>query len=40
MTGGRNSTITKFVFLGFSEFPKLTIALFSIFLGIYLMTVS
>lgn len=32
--------ITKFVLLGFSEFPKLTIVLFSIFLGIYLMTVS
>lgn len=32
--------ITKFILLGFSEFPKLTIVLFSIFLGIYLMTVS
>ncbi|XP_012499316.1 PREDICTED: olfactory receptor 1440-like [Propithecus coquereli] len=41
MTGGRsNTTITKFILLGFSEFPKLTIVLFSIFLGIYLMTVS
>ncbi|XP_036916320.1 olfactory receptor 1440-like [Sturnira hondurensis] len=41
MTGRRNSTmITKFILLGFSEFPKLTIVLFSIFLGIYLMTVS
>ncbi|XP_062053386.1 olfactory receptor 5AN6-like [Lepus europaeus] len=41
MTGERNSTtVTKFILLGFSEFPKLTIVLFSIFLGIYLMTVS
>ncbi|XP_008053603.1 olfactory receptor 1440-like [Carlito syrichta] len=41
MTGGRNSTtIVKFILLGFSEFPKFTIALFSVFLGIYLVTVS
>ncbi|XP_037697592.1 olfactory receptor 1440-like [Choloepus didactylus] len=40
MTRGRNSTITRFILLGFSEFPKLTIVLFAIFLGIYLMTVS
>ncbi|XP_004479311.1 olfactory receptor 5AN6-like [Dasypus novemcinctus] len=41
MTGGKNSTITKFILLGFlGEFPKLTVVLFSIFLGIYLMTVS
>ncbi|KAG3284978.1 olfactory receptor 5AN6 [Ictidomys tridecemlineatus] len=41
MTEGRNhTTITKFILLGFSEFPKLTIALFSVFLGIYLMTMS
>ncbi|XP_039100969.1 olfactory receptor 1440-like [Hyaena hyaena] len=41
MAGGRNSTaVTKFILLGFSEFPKLAIVLFSIFLGIYLMTVS
>ncbi|XP_006193701.1 olfactory receptor 1440 [Camelus ferus] len=41
MAGGRNSTaITKFILLGFSEFPKLTIVVFSVFLGIYLMTVS
>ncbi|XP_008147243.2 olfactory receptor 1440 [Eptesicus fuscus] len=41
MTGRSNSTmITKFILLGFSEFPKLTIVLFSIFLGIYLVTVS
>ncbi|EFB16798.1 hypothetical protein PANDA_018173, partial [Ailuropoda melanoleuca] len=41
MAGGRNTTaVTKFILLGFSEFPKLTIVLFSIFLGIYLMTVS
>ncbi|XP_016055859.1 PREDICTED: olfactory receptor 1440-like [Miniopterus natalensis] len=41
MTGRRNSTmINKFILLGFSEFPKLTIVLFSVFLGIYLITVS
>ncbi|KAM7085395.1 olfactory receptor 5AN6-like [Molossus nigricans] len=41
MTGRRNSTvITKFILLGFSEFPKLTLVLFSVFLGLYLMTVS
>uniref|UniRef100_H0XLA0 Olfactory receptor n=2 Tax=Otolemur garnettii TaxID=30611 RepID=H0XLA0_OTOGA len=41
MTGERsNATITKFILLGFSEFPKLTIVLFSIFLGIYFMTVT
>ncbi|XP_037377330.1 olfactory receptor 1440-like [Talpa occidentalis] len=41
MAGERNSTtLTKFILMGFSEFPKLTIVLFSAFLGIYLMTVS
>ncbi|XP_003826675.1 olfactory receptor 5AN6-like [Pan paniscus] len=41
MTGERNSTrITKFILLGFSEFPKNPIFLFSVFLGIYLLTVS
>ncbi|KAL4672015.1 hypothetical protein H8957_010072 [Semnopithecus entellus] len=41
MTEERNSTtITKFILLGFSEFPKLAIFLFPIFLGIYLLTVS
>ncbi|XP_042638634.1 olfactory receptor 1440-like [Orycteropus afer afer] len=41
MAGGRNSTtITRFILSGFSEFPKLIVVLFSIFLGIYLMTVS
>ncbi|KAM9221860.1 LOW QUALITY PROTEIN: uncharacterized protein PS065_010276 [Dugong dugon] len=40
MAWGRNSTtITRFVLLGLYEFPKLTIVLFSIFLGIYLLTV-
>ncbi|XP_006876552.1 PREDICTED: olfactory receptor 5AN1-like [Chrysochloris asiatica] len=39
-TEERNSTtVTWFIFVGFSEFPKLTVFLFSIFLGIYLMTV-
>ncbi|XP_075404174.1 olfactory receptor 5AN6-like [Tenrec ecaudatus] len=37
---GRNrTTVTTFILLGFSEFPKLTLVLFSIFLGIYLLTV-
>ncbi|XP_020937015.1 olfactory receptor 1440-like [Sus scrofa] len=41
MAGGKNSTtITKFILLGFSEFPKLTAVLFSVFLRISLMTVS
>ena len=41
MAGGRNSTtITEFILLGFSEFSQLTAVLFSIFLGIYLVTVS
>ncbi|XP_049748011.1 olfactory receptor 1440-like [Elephas maximus indicus] len=40
MAERRNSTITQFIFLGFYEFPKLTIVLFSIFLGIYLLTVT
>ena len=40
MAGGRNSTtITEFILLGFSEFSQLTAVLFSIFLGIYLVTV-
>ncbi|XP_022363294.1 olfactory receptor 1440-like [Enhydra lutris kenyoni] len=40
MAGGRNSTaVMTFILLGFSEFPKLTIVLFSVFLGTYLMTV-
>ncbi|KAM6158098.1 olfactory receptor 5AN6-like [Rhynchocyon petersi] len=37
---GNSTTITRFILLGFYEFPKLTIVFFSIFLGIYLMTVS
>ncbi|XP_003422803.2 olfactory receptor 5AN6-like [Loxodonta africana] len=38
---GRNdTTVTSFILLGFSEFPNLTIVLFSVFLGIYLMTMS
>ncbi|XP_037695408.1 olfactory receptor 1440-like [Choloepus didactylus] len=37
----RNSTtVNTFTLLGFSEFPNLRVLLFSIFLGIYLMTVS
>ncbi|XP_075403707.1 olfactory receptor 5AN6-like [Tenrec ecaudatus] len=41
MAWGRNTTkISRFIILGFYEFPKLTIVFFSIFLGIYLITVS
>lgn len=41
MAEGRNSTtVTRFILLGFSEFPRLSAILFSIFLGVYLMTVS
>ncbi|XP_049748012.1 olfactory receptor 1440-like [Elephas maximus indicus] len=40
MAERRNSTSTRFILLGFYEFPKLTILLFSIFLGIYLLTVT
>ncbi|XP_076971138.1 olfactory receptor 5AN6-like [Tamandua tetradactyla] len=41
MAEERNSTTVKrFILLGFSEFPKLTVVLFSIFLRIYLMTGS
>ncbi|KAL6085370.1 hypothetical protein STEG23_025954 [Scotinomys teguina] len=40
MTGGKNSTaITKFILVGFSDFPKLRLVLFIVFLGIYLSTV-
>ncbi|XP_003464323.2 olfactory receptor 5AN6-like [Cavia porcellus] len=40
MTGERiNTTVTRFILLGFSEFPKLRIILFVVFLGIYLSTV-
>ncbi|XP_012499317.1 PREDICTED: olfactory receptor 1440-like [Propithecus coquereli] len=41
MAGGRNITIvTKFILLGFSDFPKLKIVLFAVFLGTYLLTVA
>ena len=41
MTEGRNSTIvTRFILLRFSEFPRCDVTVFSIFLGIHLMTVS
>ncbi|XP_038173069.1 olfactory receptor 1440 [Arvicola amphibius] len=40
MTGGRNNTaIAKFILVGFSDFPKLKLVLFVVFLGIYLSTV-
>ncbi|XP_037377210.1 olfactory receptor 1440-like [Talpa occidentalis] len=38
--GINNTTVTRFILLGFFEFPRLTAILFSIFLGIYLITVS
>ncbi|XP_006900536.1 PREDICTED: olfactory receptor 5AN1-like [Elephantulus edwardii] len=38
--GRNNTSVTRFILLGFSDFPKLTAVLFSIFLVIYLMTIS
>ncbi|XP_058383395.1 olfactory receptor 5AN6-like [Diceros bicornis minor] len=35
-----NTTVTKFILLGFSDFPKLKIVLFTVFLGTYLLTVA
>ncbi|XP_055994558.1 olfactory receptor 1440-like [Sorex fumeus] len=41
MAEARNNTaVTKFILLGFSDFPKLKIVLFTVFLGSYLMTVT
>ncbi|XP_037377211.1 olfactory receptor 1440-like [Talpa occidentalis] len=41
MAGGRNSTtVTKFILLGFSDFPKLKITLFIVFMGFYLLAVT
>ncbi|XP_053415763.1 olfactory receptor 1440-like [Nycticebus coucang] len=41
MAGGRNITIvTKFILLGFSDFPKVKIGLFAVFLGTYVLTVA
>ncbi|XP_049748021.1 olfactory receptor 1440-like [Elephas maximus indicus] len=41
MAGGRNNTaVTKFILLGFSDFPEFKIALFIVFLGIYLLTMA
>ncbi|XP_031240608.1 olfactory receptor 5AN1-like [Mastomys coucha] len=41
MIGGRNITkITQFILLGFSDFPRITVLLFVIFLMIYIMTVT
>ncbi|EDM12913.1 olfactory receptor 336 (predicted), partial [Rattus norvegicus] len=40
MPGGRNNTIiTKFILVGFSDFPKIKLVLFVVFLGSYLSTV-
>ncbi|XP_062053387.1 olfactory receptor 5AN6-like [Lepus europaeus] len=38
--GRNNTTVTKFILLGFSNFPKFKIILFVVFLGIYLSTVT
>uniref|UniRef100_G3U6W4 Olfactory receptor n=1 Tax=Loxodonta africana TaxID=9785 RepID=G3U6W4_LOXAF len=35
-----NTAITNFILLGFSDFPKFKIALFVVFLGIYLLTMA
>ncbi|XP_037377331.1 olfactory receptor 1440-like [Talpa occidentalis] len=41
MAGGRNgTTVTKFILLGFSDFPKLKITLFIVFMGLYLLAVT
>ncbi|XP_004620536.2 olfactory receptor 1440-like [Sorex araneus] len=41
MAGARNNTaVTKFILLGFSDFPKLKNVLFTVFLGSYLMTIT
>ncbi|XP_052045393.1 olfactory receptor 5AN1-like [Apodemus sylvaticus] len=41
MIGGRNITkITQFILLGFSDFPRITVLLFVIFLMIYILTVT
>ncbi|XP_049748009.1 olfactory receptor 1440-like [Elephas maximus indicus] len=41
MAGGRNNTaVSKFILLGFSDFPKFKIALFVVFLGIYHWTMA
>ncbi|XP_043828597.1 olfactory receptor 1440-like [Dromiciops gliroides] len=41
MAVGKNSTgVTKFILLGFSDFPKLNVLLFVIFLVIYLVTLA
>ncbi|NP_666526.1 olfactory receptor 1431 [Mus musculus] len=41
MIGERNiTTITQFILLGFSDFPRITVLLFVIFLMIYIMTMT
>ncbi|VCW77353.1 unnamed protein product [Gulo gulo] len=41
MAGGRNNTIIiRFILLGFSDYPKLKIVLFAVFLGSYFLTVA
>ncbi|XP_027966920.1 olfactory receptor 1440-like [Eumetopias jubatus] len=41
MAGGRNNTrVIRFILLGFSDYPKLKIVLFAVFLGSYFLTVA
>lgn len=41
MAAGRNNTtVTKFILLGFSDSPKFKIALFAVFMGTYILTVA
>lgn len=41
MAAGRNNTtVTKFILLGFSDSPKFKIALFAVFMGTYVLTAA
>ena len=41
MAAGRNyTTVTKFILLGFSDSPKVKIALFAVFMGTYVLTAA
>ncbi|XP_008840220.1 olfactory receptor 5A2-like [Nannospalax galili] len=41
MTGGKNNTsVTKFILLGFSDQPQMKVFLFVFFLGVYLLTLA
>ncbi|XP_057585715.1 olfactory receptor 5A2 [Hippopotamus amphibius kiboko] len=39
-TGRNNTSVTKFILLGFSDHPQMKIFLFVLFLGIYLLTLA